>query len=418
MSESCIVINGGKRLEGNVTVHGAKNAVLPLLAASILTEEEVTVEDCPYISDVDRMVELLSDFGARVVRDGRRIRVSGSVPFARANTRLYKTMRSSMFMLGALLAVHGEVEMPTPGGCDIGARPLDIHLDGLRRMSAITYCDGDRLTCRTKGLKGAKIVLRYPSVGATENLLMCAALAKGETVLINCAREPEIVALVNGLNAMGAKICGEGTSVIHIDGVDKLYGAVLHAGGDRIVAGTVLSAVSLCGGDVTVYGADTGDMKSVIQSFRSEHCEIEDSGIGFRVRSDGTVKARSVITAPYPLFPTDMQPQFTACQCFSDGVGVVNETVFENRLLHVRELIKMGADITVCANRATVVGKKLHNADVYATDLRAGAGLCIAAMKTQGISRVFNPHFIERGYEDFTGMFRSLGADLYYETGV
>lgn len=417
MDDRCIEIKGGSRLCGKLTVHGAKNAVLPLLAASLLTDEEVTIDNCPYISDVDNMAKLLCELGAHVVREGRRISVSGHVSGVRTGTRLYKTMRSSMFMLGALLCVLGEVEMPLPGGCDIGARPLDIHLDGLRRMGARTLCDGEILNCRASGLTGAKIVMRYPSVGATENLLMCASLANGETMLVNCAREPEIVALAEGLRAMGAKISGEGTSVICIEGVKKLHGAVLHIGGDRIVAGTVLSATALCGGDVTVYGADVGDMKSIFQSFRSEHCSIDESPLGFRVRSDGQMKARSVITAPYPLFPTDMQPQFLACQCFADGVSRVQETVFENRFSHAKELLKMGANINVHANCATVLGGRLHGADVYATDLRAGAGLCVAAMRAEGVSRVFNPHYIERGYEDFAEMFSSLGADIKNTVG-
>ncbi len=417
MDDRCIEIKGGSRLCGKLTVHGAKNAVLPLLAASLLTDEEVTIDNCPYISDVDNMAKLLCELGAHVVREGRRISVSGHVTGVRTGARLYKTMRSSMFMLGALLCVLGEVEMPLPGGCDIGARPLDIHLDGLRRMGARTLCDGEILNCRASGLAGAKIVMRYPSVGATENLLMCASLANGETMLVNCAREPEIVALAEGLRAMGAKISGEGSSVICIEGVKKLHGADLHIGGDRIVAGTVLSATALCGGDVTVYGADVGDMKSIFQSFRSEHCSIEESPLGFRVRSDGQIKARSVITAPYPLFPTDMQPQFLACQCFADGVSRVRETVFENRFAHAKELSKMGANISVHANCATVLGGSLHGADVYATDLRAGAGLCVAAMRADGVSRVFNPHYIERGYEDFAELFSSLGADIKNTVG-
>ena len=417
MNGEHIVITGGRRLEGSVTVHGAKNAVLPLLAAGILTEEELIVEDCPYISDVDSMTELLSEIGARVLREGRRICVSGKATGARASETLCKSMRSSMFMLGALLSSTGRVEMPLPGGCDIGARPLDIHLDGLRRMGARTECDGNYLRCTADRLHGADIFMRYPSVGATENLLMCASLAEGSTMLVNCAREPEIVALAKGLKAMGAKISGEGTSVIKVEGVKRLGGAALNAGGDRIVAGTLIAAVSLCGGDVTVYGAKPEDMRSVIDAFRSQYCDIEENGVCLRVRSQGRVRARSVITAPYPLFPTDMQPQYFACQCFSDGASKICETVFDGRFAHAREFAKMGADISVCANSATVFGKEkgLHGADLIASDLRGGAGLCIAALKTEGESRVFNPHFIDRGYENFESMLSALGADIRRE---
>lgn len=414
MNEEYTVINGGRRLQGSVTVHGAKNAVLPLLAAGILTSGELAVENCPYIHDVDAMVKLLSSLGAKVTREGRRICISGGVKRTRANEELCKVMRSSMFMLGALLSATGEVELPMPGGCNIGARPLDIHLDGLRRMGASAVCEGNTVKCRAKRLHGADIVMRYPSVGATENLLMCASVAEGYTALVGCAREPEIVALAEGLRAMGAKIRGEGTSVIRVEGVKKLNGATAKAEGDRIVAGTVISAAALCGGDVTVYGARAEDMQSVLQVFRSEYCDIEACEEYIRVRSQGRVRARSVITAPFPLFPTDMQPQFFACQCFSDGVSRICETVFDSRFAHAKEFEKMGAEISIRANTAVIQGRAegLHCAHMTASDLRGGAGLCVAALKTEGESRVYNPHFIDRGYENFEGMFEKLGADI------
>ena len=414
MSEEYILINGGRRLQGSVTVHGAKNAVLPLLAAAILTDEEVVIEDCPYIRDVDAMIELLVDLGARATREGRRIRVSGGVKRTHASDSLCKTMRSSMFMIGALLSNIGEVEMTLPGGCNIGSRPLDIHLDGLRQMGVRTECDGDVVRCKAEKLRGADIVMRYPSVGATENLLMCASVAEGYTTLVNCAREPEIVALAKGLKLMGAKIRGEGTSVIRVEGVKKLSGATLRAGGDRIVAGTVISAAALCGGDVTVYGVDANDMQAVLQTFRSEYCDISESELGIRVRADGRIRARSVITAPYPLFPTDMQPQYFACQCFADGVSRICETVFDGRFAHAREFERMGAKISLHGNTAVIDGRErgLHAATLTASDLRGGAGLCVAAMKVEGESRVYNPHFIDRGYEDFEGTFSSLGANI------
>lgn len=412
MSKKCIVINGGNALSGSVEVCGAKNAVLPLLAVSILAKDEVIIENCPNISDIANMVHMLEELGASVTREGSDIRVSGSVTRGCADARLYKTMRSSMFMLGALLSVLGEVEMPTPGGCAIGARPLDIHLDGLKRMGAHAYFDGEILKCKAERLHGADIVMRYPSVGATENLLMCASLADGNTTLVNCAREPEIVSIAHALKAMGAKISGEGTSVMRIEGVKELHGATLKPCGDRIVAGTVLSATALCGGDVTVYGVGADDLRSVIQAFGDNHCEVRENGVGMRVRSDGFIQAKSVITAPFPLFPTDMQPQFLACQCFSNGVSRVQETVFENRFAHAAELSRLGADITVEGNCATVVGGELHAGEVCATDLRAGAGLCIACMKIRGESRVLNPDYIDRGYENFVGLFASLGVNI------
>ncbi len=414
MDNERIVIKGGNRLDGSVSVHGAKNAVLPLLAAAILTKDDVAVENCPYISDVDAMVCLLSELGANVAREDRRICVSGGVTRTHARESLCKTMRSSMFMLGALISATGEVELPLPGGCDIGARPLDIHLDGLRKMGAVADIEGNVVRCSAARLRGADIVMRYPSVGATENLMMCASLAEGDTTLVNCAREPEIVALACGLRAMGAKIYGDGTSVMRIEGVQRLHGARMSAGGDRIAAGTVVAAAALCGGDVAIYGVNAGELHTVLQAFRSRYCDIDASDVCVRVRSQGRISARSVITAPYPLFPTDMQPQFVACQCFSDGACTVRETVFENRFGYAEELKRMGASISVGKNVAAVAGdpSAMKGTAVAAQDLRGGAGLCLAAMKAEGESVVYNPRYIDRGYESFEKLFASLGANI------
>ncbi len=414
MSNERIVINGGKTLYGSVSVHGAKNAVLPLLAAALLTRDEVVIENCPYITDVENMIGLLRDLGADVERDGRNVSVCGRISRTQASGSLCSTMRSSMFMLGAVLSLTGEVELPMPGGCDIGARPLDIHIDGLKKMGASTEYTQGGIRCSAQKLHGADIVMRYPSVGATENLLMCASLAEGYTSLVNCAREPEIVALAKMLKSMGARISGEGTSVIRVQGVEKLSGTRFRADGDRIVAGTVVAATAACGGDVTLYGVSADDMRSVLQAFRSDVCRIEESGVAIRVRSNGHVRAKSVITAPYPLFPTDMQPQFIACQCFSGGISRVEETVFENRLGHVSQLRKMGADIAVSGDCAIVRGKQngMIPSVLTASDLRGGAGLCVACLKVDGQSSIYNPHYIDRGYEKIEDLFCSLGADV------
>ncbi len=320
------MIRGGNPLFGTATVHGAKNSVLPLLLAGILTEEEVVVENCPYISDVDAMILLMRSLGADVSREGRRVRVRGRATRARVDGDLAKLMRSSMFMLGALISTVHEVHMPLPGGCDIGARPLDIHIDGLKAMGATVFTVNG-LDCYSDNLVGADILMRYPSVGATENLMMCASLAKGSTRLVNCAREPEIVCLADGLRAMGAKIYGDGTSVITVDGVDRLYGATLQPRGDRIVAGTLIAATAAAGGEVDIYGVAPSDCRGMTDVFRSDHCNIDSDNVRIRVRSDGYVRASSLSTAPFPLFPTDMQAQFMGAMCFSDGISVIDETV-------------------------------------------------------------------------------------------
>lgn len=415
-----LIIRGGTPLNGDVTLHGAKNAVLPLLLAGTLSEEKVEIEDCPHISDVDAMLGILRSLGVDVAREDRRICVCGCAKYARADKELARVMRSSMFMLGALISTVREVHMPLPGGCDIGARPLDIHVDGFRAMGARVECGADSLDCYADRLRGADIVMRYPSVGATENLMMCASLADGVTRLINCAREPEIVCLAKGLKAMGASIAGEGTSVMTIEGKESLHGAKLSPCGDRIVAGTLIAACAVAGGDIKIYGIDGKDCQSVIDVFCSDSCRIDADPVCIRVRSDGRVRARNVCTAPFPLFPTDMQAQLMAAMCFSDGVSAIDETVFERRFSHARELVKLGADISLDGGKATVRGcasthTRLRGADMYARDLRGGAGLAVAALGAEGTSRIFNLTYIDRGYESLEALLSGLGADVKRE---
>ncbi len=307
--------------------------------------------------------------------------------------------------------------MPLPGGCNIGARPLDIHIDGLSAMGARVETREDMLDCYADELRGADIVMRYPSVGATENLMMCASLAKGDTLLINCAREPEIVCLAKGLKAMGADICGEGTPVMRIRGVRRLKGASLAPCGDRIVAGTLVAATAVAGGDVRIYGVDPRDISSVTDVFKSDHCLISGDGVCVRVRADGRIRPVNISTAPFPLFPTDMQAQLMGAMCFSDGVSVIDETVFERRFAHARELVKLGADITLDAGRAIVrgsalTGRRLQGTKMHARDLRGGAGLAIAALGAEGESAIFDIGYIDRGYERIEDMFSCLGADI------
>lgn len=412
-------ISGGNSLVGRVCMHGAKNAVLPLIAAGILTKDTVTVKDCPYISDVDAMIGILQSLGVDVTRVGRSVSVHTQAKHACVKDSLCKDMRSSMFMLGALLATLKEVELDYPGGCKIGARPLDIHLDGLCRMGAKIEPTSSGVRCRAKQLVGADIVMKYPSVGATENLLMCATLAKGETTLVNCAREPEIVSLASCLRAMGARISGDGTSVVRVQGVDELGGCEFTPIGDRIVAATLLIAANITGGEIEIDGVGKNMLGAVCDAVESKYCKISGDGNSIRVVSFAKPKAVSVTTAPYPLFPTDVQPQIFASALFSDGVSSIKETVFENRFAHAKEFAKTGADVSVQGNLARIIGARtqdrairLNACDMTASDLRGGAGLMLAALGLNGKSRVYGAEYIDRGYEKIEDMFCSLGASV------
>lgn len=413
MEKEYLEIIGGKKLYGRACVHAAKNAVLPMLAASILTEQTVTVCDCPGITDIDSMVSILRALSVRVSRRGRNISVSGKPNMAEIPESLACAMRSSVFMLGALLSELGEVCLYSPGGCNIGARPLDIHLDGLAKLGANVEYGSDYVRCSANRLKGAEIVLKYPSVGATENLIMAAVKAQGETVLVGCAREPEIVSLCGMLRLMGAKLSGEGTPVIKITGVDGLDGAEFTPIADRIVAGTLLTAVAVTGGKIRIDNCTTSHLGAVVTNLTSPHFVVYESAGGTVAESDGIILPTDVTTGPYPLFPTDMQAPFMAAQCFGCGVSLTTETVFENRFSHAAELRKLGADIEVERDEATVRGGGvMKGSNLYASDLRGGAGLVVAALGSEGKSRVYGLRFIDRGYEKIEDMFSALGANI------
>lgn len=415
--QEAFVIKGGNELCGKVELHGAKNAVLPMLAASLLTSEEVTIEDCPHISDVENMVELVREVGKEAYVFGRNIRVRGQANKNCVSKRLQKVMRSSMFMLGALLAAVGEVKMSLPGGCAIGGRPLDIHLDGLRKLGAVCEENGDEIFCYAKELRGAKIIMRYPSVGATENLMIAACKAKGKTTLINCAREPEIQSLATLLKSMGAKISGDGTSVVEIDGVETLSGATCRPIADRIVGGTLLCALAVCGGELEIGGLPKKAADSTLSALGTKNLEVFDDGLYMRARAKKAADVADEIacdltTGPYPLFATDMQPIVSAVKCFGKGVSRVRETVFENRFSHFYEMQKLGANVRVDGDLAMISGGELRCGDMCAHDLRGGAGLCVFALGIGGESRVYGTEFIKRGYENFDETLRSLGAEI------
>ena len=415
------LIKGGNELYGQVDLHGAKNAVLPMLAASLLTKDEVIVKDCPYITDIANMAELLKDVGANVLVEGRNIRVRGQATKSCFSQKFEKVMRSSMFMLGSLLATVKEVKLALPGGCKIGSRPLDIHLDGLKKLGAVCEEKDGVVVCRAKQLKGAKILMRYPSVGATENLIMASVLAEGETMLINCAREPEIVCLVDLLRMMGAQISGEGTSVVRIVGVKELGGASIQPIKDRIVAGTYLSALAICGGELLLDGVRKQDVRTTLFALENKNFKVYDDGVSLRARAIKPTPldkdlcdqiACDMTTGPYPLFATDMQPMISAVKCFSNGVTRMRETVFENRFSHLKEMQKLGADIRIDGDVAWIRRGDLHAGEMIAKDLRGGAGLSIFAMGIEGESIVRGAKFIDRGYEDFAGNFQKIGCNI------
>lgn len=412
MGKEVFEIIGGQQLVGKTRVYSAKNAVLPMLAGAMLTKEEVTIKDCPFISDIDNMFKIRDVLSLNTKWIGRDIVASGSVCNNHIPESLASVMRSSVFMLGTLLVETGDVKLHLPGGCKIGARPIDIHLDGLEKMGAKIEIFENSVCCSADRLRGAEIVLRYPSVGATENLISASVKAKGETTLIGVAREPEVVSFCEMLNAMGAKIVGAGTPVVKIKGVDHLYGATVKPVTDRIVAGTIILATALTGGRVNVEDCDISHLGALITKLVTNKIKIVSSLNDLIVESDGIVNAFDVSSGPYPKFPTDLQPIATAVLCQGTGHCVVEENVFENRFSYISELKKMGAEISLANDCAVVRSSRLLGTSVVATDLRGGAGLVVAGLNAQGRTTVSGVEYIDRGYEKIEKIFKNLGAKI------
>lgn len=413
---SKIIVRGGKPLTGTVRIGGAKNAVLPIIAASILASEgDSVIHDVPPLDDVTTMHKVLESLGVHAEYYNETIRVNAEkVATCEASYEMVRKMRASFLVMGPLLARFGEARISLPGGCAIGTRPIDQHLKGFEAMGAQIGVGQGYIEARIKGrLKGAKIYLDVASVGATENIMMAAALATGTTVIENAAREPEIVDLANYLNAMGAKVRGAGTGVIRIEGVERLTGAVHTVIPDRIEAGTYMVAAAITRGAVQVEGAIFDHMMPVISKMQEMGVEVRELENGLSVYADGRLKAVDVKTLPYPGFPTDMQSQMMVLLAVAEGTGVVTETVFENRFMHVEELRKMKAHITVEGRAAVVNGVGgLAGAKVCASDLRAGAALILAGLVAEGETEVTGLHHIDRGYVDIVGRLRGLGADI------
>ncbi|MFO7776416.1 MAG: UDP-N-acetylglucosamine 1-carboxyvinyltransferase [Candidatus Hydrogenedentota bacterium] len=409
-----ILIRGGKPLQGTIHIRGAKNSALPLMAACLLAEEPCTLHNIPCLHDVFTMDKLLSAMGMNIEFTGRYLTLdSSNVGEPVAPYDLVRKMRASFFVLGPLLARYGKAKVSLPGGCAIGTRPVDIHLKGLEAMGAtITIEDG---YVYAKGpLHGADVTLDFPSVGATENLLMAAARAKGVTRLANVAREPEIVDLAHFLNRLGAQTSGAGGDLITVVGADSLGGAEHTVIPDRVEAGTFLLAGAATGGDVTVQNSNPDHLSSFLNKLREADAEIEAHNGRIRVTVPNGLKGLDITTQPYPGFPTDLQAQIMATLCVAKGASVIKETVFENRFMQVGELLRMGADIDVDGNAAVIRGvKALQGAPVMASDLRASAALIVAGLiATRGETSVNRVYHIDRGYERIEERFMALGADI------
>jgi UDP-N-acetylglucosamine 1-carboxyvinyltransferase len=407
-------ITGGAPLAGEVAVAGAKNAALPILAATLLTADEVELANVPQLADVTTMGRLLAGMGARLAREGDRVVARAeAIGAAEAPYEMVKTMRASILVLGPLLARFGQARVSLPGGCAIGARPVDQHIKGLRALGARLQIEHGYIVAEASRLKGARVVTDMVTVTGTENLMMAAALADGETVIENAAREPEVVDLARCLTAMGARIRGAGTDRIVIDGVERLHGARHRVLPDRIETGTFLVAAAACGGDVRLTGAAPDTLDAVLDKLREAGAEVEVGSDWIRLRAGRRPQAVSLRTAPHPGFPTDMQAQFMALDCVADGVGRITETIFENRFMHVLELQRLGAQIDIEGNTAIVRGvAKLSGARVMATDLRASASLVIAGLVADGETIVDRIYHLDRGYDRMERRLAALGAQI------
>ncbi len=407
-------VTGGCRLSGEVKASGAKNAALPILAASLLTADDLILSNVPHLSDIRTMGKLLGGLGTKVEREGETVTLNAkSLTTLTAPYELVKTMRASIVTLGPMLARFGEARVSLPGGCAIGARPVDQHIKGLQALGAEVVIDHGYVVAKAKRLKGAHIVTDMVTVTGTENLLMAATLADGVTVIENAAREPEVVDLANCLTAMGAKIRGAGTPVIEVEGVSQLHGAHHFVLPDRIETGSFLVAALMTRGDVTVTHAAPHTLDIVLDKLREAGATVQTGEDWIRVFIDKRPKAVSVRTVPHPGFPTDMQAQFMAMDTIAEGTGRITETIFENRFMHVPELQRLGANITVDGHTAVVTGvQELSGANVMATDLRASASLVIAGLVAKGETIVDRIYHLDRGYDHMEVKLAGLGAQI------
>ena len=409
------IMKGGNPLVGEVTISGAKNAALGILAAAIMTDDDVVIDNLPDVSDINALLEAISHLGAKVERiDRHTVKINAeNIHAVTVEDEHMRKIRASYYFIGALLGKYKSAEVPLPGGCTIGSRPIDQHLKGFRALGAEVDILHGAIVAKAKSLHGSHIFLDVVSVGATINIMMAAALAPGRTILENAAREPHVVDVANFLNSMGANIKGAGTDVIRIKGVEKLHRTEYSIIPDQIEAGTFMFAAAATGGDVTVKNVIPKHLEATTAKLEEIGCEVEEFDDAVRVRATGRLHRTHVKTLPYPGYPTDMQPQIAVTLALAEGTSIVTESIFENRFKYADELSRMGASIKVEGNSAIIDGvKKLTGARVSAPDLRAGAALVIAGLAAEGVTVVDDIVYIQRGYENFEEKLRSLGAEI------
>ena len=407
-------IEGGKRLRGDITISGAKNAALPLLCLGLMTSDRLVLENVPRLADTVSMEGLLRHHGVMVGRESEIVTMQGGATQFDAPYDLVRKMRASVLVLGPLLACYGEARVSLPGGCAIGTRPVDLHIRAMQGLGAVVeLADGYIQARASKGLSGGRVVFPIVSVGATENALMAAVLAKGPSELVNAAREPEIINLGNCLNEMGAKIVGHGTDTIKIEGVDDLHGATHSVISDRIEAGTFAIAAAMTDGDLTLHHSEGHNLDALLMVLRETGATVTESNNAIRIVANGRPVAADITTDPFPGFPTDLQAQFMAMMCIAEGPSRISETIFENRFMHVPELLRMGADIQVNGGVAMVRGRDaLSPAPVMATDLRASVSLVLAALTVTGTSQISRIYHLDRGYSKLEEKLGRCGAIL------
>ena len=412
-----LIIEGGHSLNGYLSSSGAKNSALPILASSLLLEGTLTLSNIPHLKDVTTMIEVLGSMGANItLDDDMNLEINTSdLKNQVARYELVKTMRASVLVLGPLLAKFGKAEVALPGGCAIGSRPVNLHLDCMKKLGAEVFTEGGYIKAKAeKGLKGAEILFDTISVTGTENAIMAAVLAEGKTIIKNAAREPEVGDLIDCLSRMGAKIQGKGTKEISIFGVKELKPTSYNVMPDRIETATYLTAVTMTGGEISIKNTMPKTLDSVLKKLSEAGAKIKIEDDVINLKMDRDINPVDISTAPYPLFPTDMQAQFISLNTIAKGQSTVIETIFENRFMHVQELVRMGGDISLAGNTATIKGKKdcLHSAPVMATDLRASASLVLAGLVARGETKIDRIYHIDRGYERIEEKLNSLGANI------
>jgi len=417
--DDCILemnIQGKTKLFGEVEISSSKNAILPIIAATILTDEKIVLNKVPRIKDVFTIIQIIRKLGKEVQEERHQLVFTGKINHLSPPYELVRQMRASFLLMGPLLSRYGKVRISLPGGCAIGTRPIDLHLKGFDALGADIRFSGGDVIAKASKLIGNHIYLDYPSVGATENIMMASTLAEGITLIENAALEPEVVDLANFINKMGGKVSGAGTNVIKIQGVEKLSGTEYTAIPDRIEAGTYLIAVAATAGEAIIKNVIPEHLKSITAKLEESGAVIEEANHSIKVKREGKIKPVYIKTLPYPGFPTDMQAQIMAYLSFAAGTSVISESVFENRFMHVQELLRMGADIKTEGKTAIIRGvKELTGAHVKASDLRAGAALIIAGLSAQGKTVVAENEHIQRGYEDIDKKLNQMGAHIYLE---